>query len=126
MSDAPIRNQAVASRCARWRRRSSPVVRRALAIVAAACLGWASVVDSPVVCPDEQGERGDANHAHGASPGSHCCVTAPCHTPTVFTRVVAIPAVLASVVATASTTAPRALASIDSRAPPTPPPTAVD
>jgi hypothetical protein len=40
--------------------------------------------------------------------------------------VTAAPAALASAVATAATSAPRALASIDSRAPPTPPPTSLD
>ncbi len=106
---------------------SSPsrIARRALALVAVAVLSWASVVDNPAVCPDDVGEQGDASHGHGTPPCSHCCVTAPCHTPTTV-RAAALPAALAASVVAMMPVAHRVLTSIDSPAPPTPPPTSLD
>ena len=95
---------------------------RPLAVFAIAFVAWASVADNPAVCPDEQGET---SHGHGTPEGPHCCLSAPCHTPTVAPAVAAV-SLPASTVAAAERPAVAVLTSIDSPAPPTPPPTVLD
>jgi hypothetical protein len=95
---------------------------RILALVAVAFLGWASVADNPAVCPDEQAEAGTTSHRHDTPPASHCCWTAPCHTPTAL-QAPATPAAPADALAAKIGLAPRELVRIDGPVPPTPPPT---
>ena len=57
------------------------LLRQLVALGALACSTWASVVDNPAVCPDELSQRG-GDRDHGTPPGAHCCLTAPCQTPT--------------------------------------------
>lgn len=99
--------------------------RRAIALVAVAFMSWASVVDNPAVCPDEVGEQGEGNQRHDTPPTSHCCITAPCHTPTAV-RVVAVPIAPALSIIAWVPLAHSVLTSIDAPAPPTPPPTSLD
>jgi hypothetical protein len=98
------------------------VLRSLVALGAASLLAWASVADSRAVCPDEQGELG---HGHEAPGGAHCCLTAPCGTPTVTAAVAVVVAPTAQVAEVASPP-PAVIASLDLPAPPTPPPTALD
>jgi hypothetical protein len=100
------------------------LLRHIVAVAALACSTWASIVDNPVVCPDELPHQ-DGNENHGTPASSHCCLTAPCRTPTVSPS-------LAPVVqpVPAATAAPpsgvASLSGIDAPAPPTPPPTSFD
>lgn len=98
------------------------IAHRLLAVSAIAFLAWASVADNPAVCPEEQGETG---HGHGTPAGSHCCLSAPCHTPTVAPAV-ALVVLPPPTVAASDRSSVAVLTSIDSPAPPTPPPTALD
>lgn len=98
---------------------------RMIALAAVAFLSWASVVDNPAVCPDEVGEQGEGNQRHDTPPTSHCCITAPCHTPTAV-RVVAVPVAPARSIIARVPLTHSVLTSIDAPAPPTPPPTSLD
>jgi hypothetical protein len=100
------------------------LLRRLVAVVALSCSTWASIVDNPVVCPDEISHQGGDRH-HGTPPGSHCCLTAPCRTPTVSPSLaLAVEPVPAPTAAPASAAA--AFSGIDAPAPPTPPPNSFD
>ena len=105
---------------------SSPVrfLRQLVALGALACSTWASVVDNPAVCPDELSQHG-GDQDHGTPPGAHCCLTAPCRTPTTSPSV-APPAAPVSNVVDALEPAVAVLRSIHAPAPPTPPPTSFD
>jgi hypothetical protein len=96
--------------------------RALLAAVAVLSVAWASVADNPAVCPDEQGET---SHRHDSPASSHCCLSAPCHTPSVAPAA-ALELGPVSRVAPAHRPTVTVLLGIDSPAPPTPPPTALD
>lgn len=96
-------------------------LRLPLALVAALAIAWSSVSDNPAVCPDDVSDAGE--HGHGVPAGHHCCcLSGPCHTPTVLRTTTAFIALVDASKAYASVT-PVAPRSIDRPAPPTPPPT---
>jgi hypothetical protein len=98
------------------------VVRHILVVASIALLAWASVVDNAAVCPDGAGEQGPGSHRHDTPPSSHCCLGAPCHSPT-LARVALLPSAPAAAIVPAVAIPARVLTGIDSPAPPTPPPT---
>ena len=99
-------------------------LRQLVALGALACSTLASVVDNPVVCPDELSERGGGRD-HGTPAGSHCCLTAPCQTPTTSPSVAPAAAPVSNVV-DALEPAVAVPTSIHAPAPLTPPPTSFD
>ncbi len=93
-------------------------------VAMAGAISWASIVDNPAVCPDEL-EHGAGGGEHSTPPTSHCCLTGPCHTPTV--------APVNATLAPPPAIVPRRIGVVfpqpvdaDSPAPPTPPPTSLD
>jgi hypothetical protein len=90
----------------------------------AGAISWASVVDNAAICPDEV-EHGAGGGPHSTPPTSHCCLTAPCHTPTVAPPTGALAPPPAVVPGRISIVFLRP-ADADSPAPPTPPPTSLD
>jgi hypothetical protein len=99
-------------------------LRQLVAIVAITCTAWAAVVDNPVVCPDEPAQQEHQNHQAPGSP--HCCLTAPCRTPTLSPSPIALDQPLSTVLAAVRPPPAATLSSIDAPTPPTPPPTGFD
>lgn len=100
------------------------LLRQLAALGALACSTWASAVDNPAVCPDELSQHGGGRD-HGTPASSHCCLMAPCRTPTTSPSVTAAaPPIPNAVVALAPAVA--ALTGIHAPEPPTPPPTSFD
>lgn len=98
---------------------------RTIAAVLALCAStWASIVDNPAVCPDELASSGGSEH-HPTPPTSHCCLTAPCRTPVVTENPAATKVPVSDPLGVPAQQLV-ALTSIDSPAPPTPPPTSLD
>ena len=98
-------------------------MRSFVSLVAALALGWSSVVDNPVVCPDD-GPATDSSRPcdDGGAPATPC-VSCPCHLPLRVSAAVAVgPPVRLEVESPhgrSSRYTPQNLA-----APPTPPPLA--
>ena len=103
--------------------RSMRRARALVAVLAAGFLSWAAVADNPAVCPDEPTSQGQTQHGTPAS--SHCCLMAPCRTPTVAAAVATVSAPPASALAMTLST-PLLPESAEKPAPPTPPPTAFE
>ncbi len=105
---------------------SSPVrvLRQLVALGALAFSTWSSVVDNPAICPDELSQHG-GDRDHGTPSGSHCCLMAPCRTPTTSPSLTPARAPVSNVVE-ALEPAVAFLIGTHAPAPPTPPPTSFD
>jgi hypothetical protein len=98
-------------------------MRSLVSLVAALALGWSSVVDNPVVCPDDGPATDSSRPCNDGGAPATPCVSCPCHLPLRLSAAVAVgPPVWLEV--RAASWPVKHVHAADLAAPPTPPPLA--